>query len=270
MTQPRALAACAALFLGVVSLTAGAVPSAAPDAASTLRVVSYNIHHGEGMDGVFDLARTARIIMEESPDLVALQEVDRATLRASGVDQAEELAKLTGMHVAFGRAMSYQGGEYGVAILSRWPILRSSNTALPLNAGWEPRTALTVDVDPDGDIPRVTLTNTHLDQDRDQTNRLLQAAALNQHFATEDGTPTILAGDMNSRVDTEVMEKLRSLWTDMFVEPPPADPNERPRYRVDYIMARPAKLWRPVESRAIVAPLASDHRAILAVMQWTD
>lgn len=75
-----------------------------------LRVLSYNIHHGEGVDGKFDLERIAKVIQSVNPDLVALQEVDRNTTRASDVDQAQELAELTGMHMAYGKALDYQGG----------------------------------------------------------------------------------------------------------------------------------------------------------------
>lgn len=72
-----------------------------------LRVLTYNIHHGEGTDGKFDLDRIAKLISAQEPDLVALQEIDVKTARASGVDQAAKLAKLTGMHYAFGRFMKY-------------------------------------------------------------------------------------------------------------------------------------------------------------------
>ena len=62
-----------------------------------LRVLTYNIHHGEGTDGKFDYERLARVINGLKPDVAALQEVDRNTRRANGVDQAALLAKLTGM-----------------------------------------------------------------------------------------------------------------------------------------------------------------------------
>src|SRR5687768_15481548 len=73
-----------------------------------LRVLTYNIHHGEGVDGRLDLERIARVITAEEPDLVALQEVDVKTRRTGGVDQAAELARLTGMHFAFGKAIDYE------------------------------------------------------------------------------------------------------------------------------------------------------------------
>ena len=118
-----------------------------PSAAPILRVLTYNIHHGEGLDGRLDLARTAAIVSGADPDLVALQEVDRGTRRTGGQDQVAELERLTGMHAVFGKAMDYQGGAYGVAVLSRSPIRRISNRRLPGSPDREPRTALSVDVD---------------------------------------------------------------------------------------------------------------------------
>ena len=75
----------------------------------TVRVLTYNIHHGEGTDGIVDLPRLAQIVKSVQPDLVALQEVDQLTERASGVDQLHALAQLTGMRARFGKAMDYTG-----------------------------------------------------------------------------------------------------------------------------------------------------------------
>jgi endonuclease/exonuclease/phosphatase family metal-dependent hydrolase len=113
---------------------------------NTLRVLTYNIHHGEGMDGRFDLPRVADVVKNAQADLVALQEVDEGTQRASGVNEVTELARLTDMHAAFGKAMDFSGGAYGVAILSRWPLRGTRNDPLPSFDDREPRTALTVDV----------------------------------------------------------------------------------------------------------------------------
>src|SRR3954468_8814556 len=76
---------------------------AAAELPREIRVVTYNIHHGEGIDGKFDLKRIAHLVMAEKPDVVALQEVDQGTKRASGVDQPAEFEKLTGMKGVFGR-----------------------------------------------------------------------------------------------------------------------------------------------------------------------
>src|SRR5688500_8381796 len=101
MSKFHTLFAFVILLLAPLQLFAG---------APRRRVLSYNIHHGEGTDRKFDLERLAKIIRAAEPDVVALQEVDRKTRRASGVDQAAELGKLTDMHVEFGNAMNYSGG----------------------------------------------------------------------------------------------------------------------------------------------------------------
>ena len=84
-----------------------------------MKVMTYNIHHGEGTDGVIDLPRIAGVIRAVNPQIVLLQDVDRGTRRAGEVDQAEELAKLLGWHHVFGEAMPLEGGSYGEAVPQR-------------------------------------------------------------------------------------------------------------------------------------------------------
>src|SRR5690242_20659699 len=87
-----------------------------------IRVMTYNIHVGVGMDKKLDLPRIAGVITKEHPDLVGLEEVDRGVERTGRIDEIAELAKLTKMDYAFAFNLKYQGGQYGVAILSRYPI----------------------------------------------------------------------------------------------------------------------------------------------------
>lgn len=232
-----------------------------------LRVLTYNIHHGEGMDGRFDLPRLADIMTSAAPDLIALQEVDQGTTRAGGVDQVAELGRLTGMRPVFAKAMDFQGGAYGVGVLSARPIRRVENRPLPGSAGREPRTALTIDVDMGARGPRVQFTSTHFDQGRDEMDKVAQASYLNVTLSRRSGSAGILAGDMNTRADTAPMQILSQRWTDMFIAPP-VDAAGRPRRRVDYVMVRPAAHWRTIESRVVDAPLASDHQPVLVVLEW--
>jgi endonuclease/exonuclease/phosphatase family metal-dependent hydrolase len=236
----------------------------------TLRVLTYNIHHGEGTDGRFDLSRLARVMKSVQPDVIALQEVDQGTERSGGVDQLAELERLTDMHAEFGKAMDYSGGGYGVAVLSRWPLLSTGNHPLPGSPDREPRTALTVQVGSSEHGPLLQFTSTHLDQGRDPENRLAQVKYLNGLLVRGEGQPTILAGDMNSRPNTEVMEIFEAQWTiASAVDPSPTTPSGRPRSRVDYVLFRPAESWRVLESRVIDEPVASDHRPLLVVLEWT-
>jgi endonuclease/exonuclease/phosphatase family metal-dependent hydrolase len=236
----------------------------------TIRVLTYNIHHGEGTDGRFDLPRLAGVVNSAEPDLVALQEVDQGTERASGVNELAELERLTNMHAAFGKAMDYSGGGYGVAVLSRWPLSSTHNQPLPSFPDREPRTALTVQLEAGDRGPLLEFTSTHLDQTRDPENRLAQARYLNELLVREDGRATILAGDMNARPETDVMGLFEEAWTNPAADDPsPTAPTGRPRSRVDYVLIRPAASWRVIESRLIDEPVASDHRPLLVVLEWT-
>jgi endonuclease/exonuclease/phosphatase family metal-dependent hydrolase len=259
------------LAVGTV-VCAAAVAFAAPDPRErgdtsplVVRVLTYNIHHGEGLDGRFDLPRIAAIVNAADADLIALQEVDRGTRRASGVDQLEELSRLTTRHAVFGKAIDYQGGAYGVGVLSRWPVQRVTQRALPGSPAREPRTALTVEVALHDGAPRIQFTTTHLDQGREQMDQVAQASYLASAFRADRAG--ILAGDLNTRADSPTMQILARRWTDTFVDPPP-DPNARARRRIDYVMVRPAEAWRTLEARYLDAPMASDHQPVLVVLEW--
>jgi endonuclease/exonuclease/phosphatase family metal-dependent hydrolase len=238
-------------------------------APRTLRVLTYNIHHGEGLDGRIDLPRLASIVTNANPDLVALQEVDQGTERVGGLNELSELARLTGLHPVFGRTMDLLGGGYGVAVLSRWSVVQTHNDPLPDLGDREPRTALTVEVEAGDGGPRVEFTSTHLDQGRDPANRLAQVEWLNTHLVRDDSVATILAGDMNARADSEVITLFNAHWSNA------VDANlaalastERPRLRVDYVFLRPLARWRVIESRILDEPIASDHRPVLVVVEW--
>src|SRR5438132_13334760 len=102
--------------------------SAAPPAnAHTIRVMTYNIHVGVGMDKKLDLARIAGVINAQHPDLVGLQEVDRGVERTQRIDEIAEIARMTKMDYAFAFNLRYQGGQYGVAILSSFPIMATDH-----------------------------------------------------------------------------------------------------------------------------------------------
>ena len=183
-------------FLGVVCLLVFFGPLAAQ--AERLRVLTYNIHHGEGSDGKFDYERLAGKIDELRPDVALLQEVDRGTKRAGGVDQAARLAELTGMESVFGRAMPYEGGEYGLAILSRFPIERFETYPLPFDFGQEPRSLLRARIVPDNGLPVFDCWATHLCH-QSEDSRVRQAKQIRWVTREFDNAPAVLAGDFNAR-----------------------------------------------------------------------
>ena len=244
------------VFLVVV---AGLLPHpAVGEAKPRLRVLTYNIHHGVGTDGKFDYERLARAITDLSPDVVALQEVDRRTGRASGVDQLAILEKLTGMKAVYGRSFHFSGGEYGNAILSHFPLGEVQVHHLPFRFGQEARTALSARIQPDNGLPEFILVSTHLSTKARGSEQVQQ---LNSVFPEEGGPPVILAGDLNARPGSEPINiLLAERWVDAVA----------PQSRIDYVLVRPGDPWRVVEVKTVEDRLTSDHRPVLVVLEWGE
>ncbi len=239
----------------------------APNEPPTLRVLTYNIHHGEGEDGAFNLERLAEVIKGAEPDVVALQEVDQGTARASGVDQAAVLGELTGMHSTFAEAMPHDGGSYGEAVLSRWPFVETEGHALPFQDGLEPRTALAARLRPDNGLPEFLFVGTHLSHESDQT-RLWQCGMLNTLFANST-LPVVLAGDLNSRPGSRpITELLSGGWSASDAGHSPTSPSSGPRRKIDYVMLRSADPWKVISVEILDEPVASDHAPVLVVLEW--
>lgn len=238
----------------------------APMSAS-LRVLTYNVHHGEGEDGRPDLDRLARVIASTRPDLVALQEIDQRAQRTGRVDQAAEYARLTGFHHVFGRAMEFQGGAYGQALLSRWPLTTFEVHPLPNPAPREPRIALAGILSPPG-FPPLRFAGTHLDHAEDDGNRWAQAGRLLELF-NDSKVPTILAGDFNARPDSRVMARFGPGWLDTSSgNPMPTIPARSPTVRIDYVLCRPVRAWRVRSSAVVDEPNASDHRPLIVELEF--
>ncbi len=240
-----------------------------------LRVLTYNIHHGEGMDRKIDLPRIAAIIKEAKADVVALQEVDVKTRRVGGVDQAAELGRLTGLHHAFGKAMDYSGGGYGNAILSRWKLEAVVTHALPHTQGNEPRAAIAALIRLGEKGPCFNFISTHLDYKAASEDRTNQVKKLNELFGSaekDEALPTLLLGDMNATPTSDDIKLLREKWESAAHAPgmkaQPTIPSGEPRSLIDYVLFRPATRWRVIEVQVLEEKVASDHRPVLAVLEW--
>jgi len=252
------------LFLLLLTSVNQAVGQESIDSSRVIRVLSFNILHGETMRGDFDLEQIARVIRQLDPDLVAMQEVDFFTRRAKKMDLATELGQLTGMAPLFGRAMPYDGGEYGEGILSRYSFLSTGNHALPAGKGKEPRAALEVRVIlKSGDT--IAFVGTHFDHTGD-VDRIKQAEKVSGILAGID-LPVLLAGDLNATPESRAME---ILFSDLKPSDPdfaPTIPSDAPRAKIDYILYGPPDRWRVLESRVICDTIASDHCAFLSVLE---
>ncbi|HUF48731.1 MAG TPA: endonuclease/exonuclease/phosphatase family protein [Vicinamibacterales bacterium] len=208
--------------------------------------------------------RTAAVLRPLSPDIVGLQEVDQRATRSGGVAQAERLGQLLGLHHAFGKFMDFQGGAYGMAILSRHDIVRVTPVGLP--DGNEPRMALSVELRLPGGQP-LAVVNVHFDWVRDDAFRFAQAEALMAYLAGLT-VPYVLLGDFNDGPDSRTLALVRSRAT----EAPKAGtgrftfPATQPEREIDYVFYAPAEAFAAHEVRVVDERVASDHRPVLAVL----
>jgi len=239
----------------------------APSVPLRLRVLSYNIHHCEGMDGKLDVERIAQVIRAVEPDLVALQEVDQGAQRSKFIDQPAELARLTKMHFVFGANIPLQGGSYGNAVLSRFPIRSHENHKLPRLDNGEQRGVLEVHAELPGFSQPLLFLATHLDHRPKNEERLASAQAILDITAQQPDRPALLAGDLNDLPESDVLNRFGQQWSRSNVNVMPSIPVENPRRQIDYILVRPSSRWRVIETKVINEALASDHRPIFAVLE---
>lgn len=239
--------------------------------ADQITILVYNIHAGEDAARAGNLDRVASIVKESGSEIVLLQEVDKGTRRSGGVDQLARLEELTGFEGVFGKTIDYDGGEYGIAILSRWPIIASSMWTYPVDiasdsarAKYEERGALAARIAVPGGAVRVV--NTHLDATRSDSLRVHQAHTLATIAAAQrDSGFTIIGGDLNSEPGSAVRRMLGDAgWTDLFAVcgrgQPYSFPADSPVKRIDYLFA--AGRVRCGKARVLETD-ASDHRPVL-------
>lgn len=252
-----------AVLLCVVS-NAGPVP-ATTATKKTLRIMTYNIHVGVGMDKTLNLERIAEVINRERPDLVGLQEVDRGVKRTEGKDQIAELAKLTRMDFSFAHNLDYQGGQYGVAILSRFLIQHADHQKYENRRETERRGMLRVEVEVDG--KKLNFVTTHLDYQYED-GRLFETEQL---LRLVDGVagPLIIAGDFNDEPNGSAYKLMRFKFDDAWAGNKTEGftyPADKPAKRIDYIFYRASDRVR-VKKVWIVNTLASDHLPVMAELE---
>jgi endonuclease/exonuclease/phosphatase family metal-dependent hydrolase len=206
-------------------------------APKTFRVMTYNIHHGAGLDGKVDLQRIADLIKREQADIVALQEVDKGVQRTAKRDCPAELAALTGMSCVFSNNFHFQGGEYGNAVLTRFPIKRWTNRHYKMLRPDEQRGLLQLVLDVRG--RELVFLDTHVDFRGDDTERLLNVAEIAEAIQAYRGRPMILCGDFNDTPGSRTHQKIAQVFEDAWMIAGKGDgftiPAEKPRKRIDFI-----------------------------------
>lgn len=240
-----------------------------------ITVMTYNIYGARASSGTpADLQALAKIINDAKPDLVALQEVDVNTQRTgTTVNQAKELAKLTGMEWHFAKAMDLQGGAYGDAVLSRLPIVSAKSYALPVDAGVGGETRSVAMIKVKKEDREFYFASTHFDHLQQEDSRILQATEFNKIVKSLD-LPLVAGGDLNALPDSRTMGIIKSVMNLGCPQQCPLTfPSAQPTRTIDYIMTAPTNKFSVTSYTAPSGwheekkAYASDHRPVIAVMK---
>ena len=233
-----------------------------------IKILTYNIHHANppSKPGVIDLAAIAKVINESKADIVGLQELDAHTTRSgSELDEAAELGRLTGMYYYFAKAIDFAGGDYGVAILSRFPIIKFENLKLPMNdgVGGEPRILAAITIEPVKG-KQIVFANTHLELNAE--NRILQARAIVDYLGKSE-IPVIFCGDLNSSPGSNTIKLFDEHFTRSIISNGFTFPQDNPDREIDFIMFKPANRFKVLKHDVINEFFASDHRPVMVELE---
>lgn len=241
---------------------------------TTLKILSYNIHSCLNLNGQYNPSRTANVIAGLSPHIVALQEVDAEQKRSHFVHQAAYLADCLNMTYQFFPIMENVGEKYGLAILSRFPIIDLKCNYLPAAPAGKRREKRGVMMALiDAPMGPMRVFNTHFSlHTRD---RILQAQSLLQdHLISRDSShaPVVLCGDLNAGPRSSAYKMLRSHLEDVQIVPPVRKGYPKstffswcPVRRIDHIFIsshfKPTRVLAPSDYEA---RMTSDHLPLLA------
>jgi endonuclease/exonuclease/phosphatase family metal-dependent hydrolase len=231
-----------------------------------IKVMSYNIHYGIGMDKKYDLERIAKVITAQDPDIVGLQEIGDSIMAAT-------LGKLTGMYSIFGPSKENMKG-YGDAVLSKYPFKWIGNFSIP-SASSSRYQIMGVDVDVSaiyGKETKVRFLNTHFDWTQSigsQEARIAAVDVIERGFLENNNLPLILTGDLNAVPNSAPLKKLKKKgWVhkegdvELFTIPV-----VYPARQIDYVLVRPKKSWNIVNVEVLNEPIASDHFPVLMTLE---
>lgn len=233
-----------------------------PDGSVALRVVSYNIRNGgRGMDDKWDSSRTAKVLADLKPDIVLMQEVDMNARRSGKKDVAAEIAGKLGMKSVFGQAMPYDGGGYGIAILSALPM--TNTRELTMKGGTEPRLVLLEDVTIPGTKRAITVACAHLDY-KNEPAVTKHAVRIAGGLAKEP-LPVIIGGDFNFGPKSSVLGAFTGAGFVYATKTgnPASFPANKPVEEIDHFLWSPKDALTLRDCRVHPEPMASDHRPLV-------
>jgi len=230
----------------------------------SLSVLSFNIHSAKGARGL-NMEQIAREIEAWDADVVLLQEVDRNRAYTNHTDQPGFFARRLGMEAAFGVNVRQGAGEYGVATLSKYPIVEQSNTHLPAdpnNPKDQQRGILNTKIQVGDTV--ISVYNTHLQHVFDALRlRQMQTVA---GILRADPLPKILGGDLNSGPRTPTLQVARSILRDSWEAVGTGSGLTVPKGRIDFVLYSDPLVAKTSQA----APSSySDHRPLYSTFTMT-
>ena len=226
---------------------------------NTSRMMSYNIRNTKGLDNKVDYKRIANVIETINPEVVALQELDSITNRSKQVDVLKELADIVRLHYAYASAIDYDGGRYGLGILSKKRPLSSHSIPLP---GREEKRVLLV-----CEFEQYVVFNAHLSLNEEDRQSSIEIITVQ---AKKYNKPVILMGDLNAKPESDEIKSLATNWNVLNNVKNATFPANEPKETIDYIAGYTAnnQTYSVLQTRVVDEKIASDHRPVFADVRF--
>ncbi len=251
----------------------------------TLKIATYNIGKNEASSNISDFSALNKAIGTIDADVIAVTEVDNKTARSGKIDQLETIAKAHNLYFAFGKALDFDGGEYGLGILSKFPIDKSQVINLPSGDAEQRVVLLSQITKPGFDSPIIVMT-THLDWQKDPAVRIGQVRHIldvsigdaPSDFKNIASSIKVLAGDFNSTMNEQPIQEISYFWNPIQKEDTDYRtwPAVNPAIDIDHIFVFKGQKWNvksmtvPSDSSAFKWSTASDHLPIIAELELQE
>jgi endonuclease/exonuclease/phosphatase family metal-dependent hydrolase len=236
------------------------------NAGNSVKLASYNIQIGLGMDKKYDLGRTAEAIRKFGAETIVLNEVDVGTDRSQGDDQPAILARKLGLNYLFGRASDRPGGVYGNVVMSVHELEQLDLIDLEAD-GHESRSALVVKVKAPRPYYIIAAHLAFQQLPEIEAVRIRNMEFLAEYLKRKQLSPAVLCGDLNSAGDSPVIRKAQEVGfqiVDDLSGKALSWPADQPRILLDYFCLYPADAGTVKEFKVVDERMASDHRPVYA------
>jgi endonuclease/exonuclease/phosphatase family metal-dependent hydrolase len=243
------------VILALVGFVLQPIVNPQPTDHRALKVMTYNLHQCFGMDNKLDVREVADTIRQADPDIVGFQEADGGRVPSLSVDQVLWLSRNLNMYSVYGPSW---GNTYGVALLSKYPILSHQRHLLVSHE--QQRACLEARIDIGGRT--LTFFSVHLGLNPEERHRQLDELLVHTAQAP---SPKVLVGDFNSHPDSREIERVLEQFEHSFAVAGTGDgytsPPDSPMETIDYIFVSPDI---EVLSAEVIASMASDHLPVAA------